>query len=116
MRYEDSEIDTIIERNTHQWRKPDGKWMNSREAGWGLTDPYGKVKPHLCEHCECIMTVTGKLPPVKDVASWFHWRGWLSEDEPIQKIRALHDSQYGHICESCHEMWNEISEEEEGEQ
>ena len=107
MKYTDEEIDGIIEKQTRQWIKSN--------AIHPPHTTYRSVIPYMCEHCEQIMTITGKLPPVKDVASWFHWCGWTSDGEPIQKIKALWCNTRGRICMSCDQMWDEMPDPESDE-
>tara|TARA_R110002012_G_scaffold9854_7_gene45843 strand:+ start:11958 stop:12302 length:345 start_codon:yes stop_codon:yes gene_type:complete len=78
-----------------------------------------KVQPYQCEHCEEVMTKTGRLPAMKDRYSWSHWIGWQLGEYGVQKIHSLGlDSSHGQCCVACFkafEQWEKEYEAERGE-
>jgi len=77
-----------------------------------------KVKPYQCEHCEAVMSKTGRLPAMNDRYSWAHWIGWSVGEEGVQKVHSLGDASYGQCCVDCFkvfEQWAKELEDEGGE-
>ena len=78
-----------------------------------------KAKPYLCEHCEEVMTKTGRLPAMKDRYSWAHWMDWQVGEHGVQKVHSLSlYSSYGQCCVDCFkafQQWNKEYQSEGGE-
>ena len=73
-----------------------------------------KVQPYQCEHCEEVMTKTGRLPAMKDRYSWTHWIGWQVGEYGVQKIHSLClHSPHGHCCVTCFKMFEQWAKEDE---
>jgi len=77
-----------------------------------------KVQPYQCEHCEEVMTKTGRLPAMKDKYSWSHWIGWQVGEHGVQKVHSLGSDVHSCSCVPCfkmHEQWAKELEDEGGE-
>jgi len=75
-----------------------------------------KVKPYLCEHCESVMSKTGRLPAMNDRYSWAHWIGWSVGEYGVQKVHSLGlDSSYGQCCVDCFKVFQQWHKEHESE-
>ena len=105
--YKDEEIDGHIKTMTKMFWRKDGSEVII------YPEPYGKNTPQGCDHCERLMTKTGRLPAMKDWQSWYHWKRWESGGEGIRKIYRLNDSVEGDVCVDCHNLHIQWSEEYE---
>ena len=102
-KYTDEEIDDHIIAMTKQFIDP----KTNLQCVW-VTRPTGGIymgtcTPTSCEHCERVMTPTGRLPRKNDRASWQHWIDLLTRGEGLRKVHSLFTNHYG-TCVTCEEL------------
>ena len=115
--YDNDYLDTHIHNMTKKFINAQGSRIGWSKLGF-TKEPSAKVRPFICEHCDCIMTVTGRTPAIADIQSWYHWIGWTTEREGLKKVHHLSSvgqNTYG-TCTSCEELHNSPEWLEDGEE